>query len=289
MLFCVNMVGMNQETVGKFLIYGLVDPRTGEIRYVGRSSSGMGRPGSHRKPQYLEKDRSHKGNWVRKLLSLGLDYSVTILEEVAAAELSSRERFWIAEGRRRGWPLTNLTDGGEGMLGYVWTEGSRAKAAASKRGRKQAPAVVEKRAQKLRGKVRTPEHLEHYREAWKRRTVTPAMREHMRAVGRSNKGKVYREHIDSLAELHRGRPLSAEHRAKIGAGHRGLTHTRESKIQMSRSHGGRPVVETTTGVQYPTVTEAAQTLGIRRCDISAVLHGHQKTVHGYCFCFCAGV
>lgn len=33
--------------MSRFLIYGLVDPRTNEVRYVGRSSSGLVRPKHH--------------------------------------------------------------------------------------------------------------------------------------------------------------------------------------------------------------------------------------------------
>jgi len=48
-------------------IYGLIDPRTREVRYIGKSARGMQRPLEHSKPCYLRRDRTHKANWIREL------------------------------------------------------------------------------------------------------------------------------------------------------------------------------------------------------------------------------
>ena len=42
----------------KFLIYGLVDPRDGQLRYVGKSTSGLRRPRSHWYPRVIREDRT---------------------------------------------------------------------------------------------------------------------------------------------------------------------------------------------------------------------------------------
>jgi hypothetical protein len=92
------------------IIYGLIDPRTNLIRYVGLSSRGMRRPKDHRRSSCPE---SYCRRWVKTLQKLGLDYEITVLEVLAhPAELSQAERWWIAFGRACGWPLTNCTDGG---------------------------------------------------------------------------------------------------------------------------------------------------------------------------------
>jgi hypothetical protein len=97
------------------LIYGLVDPRTAEIRYVGKSSRGLRRPEQHGGTQ-LAKDATHKGNWIRRLQSLGLAYEVVVLERVSDATLlDESERRWISIGRGALGPrFTNQADGGEG-------------------------------------------------------------------------------------------------------------------------------------------------------------------------------
>ena len=93
------------------LIYALIDPRTRLIRYVGLSSSGLDRPKDHR---YQSCSETYCRQWVKSLQALGLDYEITVLETVSSEEeLPITERWWIAYGRACGWPLTNLTDGGE--------------------------------------------------------------------------------------------------------------------------------------------------------------------------------
>lgn len=92
------------------LIYGLIDPRTLLIRYVGLSSTGMRRPRDHRRPSCPD---TYCRRWVKSLQSEGLDYQIVVLEVLKdAVELDQAERWWIAYGRACDWPLTNLTKGG---------------------------------------------------------------------------------------------------------------------------------------------------------------------------------
>ena len=129
----------------RFLIYALVDPRSGEIRYIGKSCKGMGRPKEHGRPWQRTNDRTHKGNWVREVTRLNIGYLVMVLQDVRLEE-SSRlcefERDWIAYGRSEGWPLTNFTDGGDGqVLGYKPSAEARARVSAALKGRKKSPEV----------------------------------------------------------------------------------------------------------------------------------------------------
>ncbi len=97
----------------KYLIYGLVDPRTKEVRYVGKSCSGLRRPQRHKHPSEMASDHTYKGNWIRKLKSLGMDYIITVLEVFGSPEpLAEVERRWIRELRNINGNLTNLTSGG---------------------------------------------------------------------------------------------------------------------------------------------------------------------------------
>lgn len=101
------------------IIYGLIDPRTLLIRYIGKSTSGLTRPKGHRCPSNL-KDTTHRSNWIRSLHAKGLCYVITILETCSSADaLAAAECWWIAFGRSCDWPLTNITDGGEGSRGRV--------------------------------------------------------------------------------------------------------------------------------------------------------------------------
>ena len=101
--------------MSRIFIYGLRDPRSMMIRYVGKTNTGMRRPLSHAEKQCLDIERNtHKVNWIRSLLKLGLMYEVVVLEHVSiVADLDSAERKWIRWGREAG-VLVNLTDGGTG-------------------------------------------------------------------------------------------------------------------------------------------------------------------------------
>lgn len=134
----------------KHLIYGLCDPRTDEIRYVGRSSSGFTRP---RDPH-----SAHCGNWIQSLHKLGLIPWICILEELGPTDdvddrLNEAERCWIKILRERGVNLTNLTDGGE-------------------RGRKFAPEVIQK-MRETRGGERNPFHGKKHTPESKLKMRTP--------------------------------------------------------------------------------------------------------------------
>ena len=128
------------------LIYGLIDPRTLLIRYVGQSARGLQRPKEHRHASCPD---TYCRRWVRCLEELGLTYSIVILESVEdPKQLSEAERWWIAYGRALRWPLTNLTDGGC-LSEEVLTEKRRRKAAAlAERRRRQAAELAEQRRQK---------------------------------------------------------------------------------------------------------------------------------------------
>lgn len=104
--------------MSKYIVYALKDPRTQEIRYIGKSSIGLERPKKHKNISELKK-KTHKSNWINSLISLGLMYEITILEECISEEhVMRQEMYWIKFHRELGTDLTNLTDGGEGNSGW---------------------------------------------------------------------------------------------------------------------------------------------------------------------------
>lgn len=102
------------KATAELFIYGLADPRTDVIHYIGKSKKGMRRPRNHGN-YLLWIDHTPKGEWVRSLVADGVNYRTVVLEEASKVEdLDPMECFWIAQGRGLGWPLTNLTKGGKG-------------------------------------------------------------------------------------------------------------------------------------------------------------------------------
>ena len=90
-------------------IYGLLDPRTGYVRYVGRSKNIKNRYYTHlRGAGHLP-----VACWVRSLKAVGLKPKLAIIEETQAPE--TKEAHWIREYREKGQADLNLHDGGAGI------------------------------------------------------------------------------------------------------------------------------------------------------------------------------
>lgn len=96
------------------VIYGLFCPVAGAIRYVGKSSEVKKRFLMHLYSAHYE--NSHKARWLKTLADKGLKPSLVILQEVKLHESwQAIEREWIAKALEDGWPITNLSAGGDGM------------------------------------------------------------------------------------------------------------------------------------------------------------------------------
>jgi hypothetical protein len=115
-------------------IYALVDPRTDEIRYIGFTSQSLDvRLNAHIR-RARTKSRLWVCNWMRQLLAENLTPKIQLLESVSG-NWQERESYWITEGHRLEWPITNLTLGGEGTLGHKHTLESRRKMSESQKGK----------------------------------------------------------------------------------------------------------------------------------------------------------
>lgn len=95
-------------------IYGLIDPVTEQVRYVGKSQRPRERLANH----LNERKPCHRTNWLQSLKRQGLRPKLVILAEVyPIAPWQPAEQAWIQYAREQGWPLTNSTDGGDGVPG----------------------------------------------------------------------------------------------------------------------------------------------------------------------------
>src|SRR5689334_16351620 len=92
---------------GVTYIYGLIDPRTDLLRYVGKSNDPSLRYYRH----LSDKSSTHKACWIKGLLKSGAAPRLIILDTVPAAEWQVYERDWIECFRSS---LTNITEGGIG-------------------------------------------------------------------------------------------------------------------------------------------------------------------------------
>lgn len=103
-----------------YIVYGLADPRTHDLRYVGKSTIGLRRAAQHDDPYRMARDTNKKKvNWIKELQKQGLKPVLVIIEICELEKLYAAEQRWIAEYRSTGL-LFNL-DGGPGTQGCIYS------------------------------------------------------------------------------------------------------------------------------------------------------------------------
>jgi len=185
------------------VIYGLHDPETGELRYIGQTvTTVVQRLRTHITPSQLKK-HTYLARWLLGLVKRGLSPTWSqIAIAQSQSELDRLEIEFIAEARAVGVRLVNLSAGGGGRFGYV--------------------PSAEEREKIRKGNLGKP-HPKH----------TPEWREHMAQLmaGRCTNTP---EHMAKLAESKRGVQRSQEVRDKISKAKRGCP-SHNKGVPMSES------------------------------------------------------
>ncbi len=230
------------------IIYGLHDPTTGELRYIGQTVNAVTqRLAVHLSPSSLRR-HSYLARWLLGLVKRDLSPTWSVLAEAQdQAELDRLEVEHIAKARADGVRLVNLSDGG-GRAGYVTPQETRDKIAATQRG------------------VPKPKHTEE----WKAR-----MSEVM-----SGRNTNTPEHLARLAEMKRGVPRSDETRARISesrkgqpSGMAGKHHTDEAKAKISEHRKGQTLGEEHHGYRHDIPThEIVRLLGEGMTKVQVAAH-----------------
>lgn len=182
------------------MIYGLIDPMTREMRYIGSSTVGMVRPRQHFLPSAYLKSQRRVYRWIRQSIVSGIQPEIVNIEFVPEhVSLTETETGWIRYFRAIGCQLTNSTGsvGGTGMTGKRHSAESRAKISRSKTGSKFSEEI----------KAR-------FRVARKGRTPKPHV-------------------IEAARQAKLGKPCSAETKGKISGKLRGVSHTPERRANTS--------------------------------------------------------
>ena len=128
-------------------IYALVDPRTGEVRYVGKTSQSLAR----RLRGHLasaKTRRTHRDCWIFGLVADGARPEIWAIEQ-GVEDWAARERHWIRVFREFGTGLTNRTDGGEGTPGVSPSARNREISARLQRQKMADPAQRQALAEKV--------------------------------------------------------------------------------------------------------------------------------------------
>ena len=200
--------------VKSVFIYGLRDPRDGQIKYVGKTKDLKQRMKDHLKD--AKRRNTPKNAWLLKLQRLGLRPEMIVLEEVPRDKWVEAERRWIAQMREQSPALKNICDGGEGRTGPL-SEETKRKLSLAGRGRKW---TLEQRMKASQAKIG--------------HTLSAESRE---KIGRANRGRKHtKQACEKLSRALRGVPKGAEHRRKIGLAHKGrvFSETTKQKMRLAR-------------------------------------------------------
>lgn len=200
---------------GHGCIYGLHDPESGELRYIGQTIKSIpNRLSAHLSPSSLRR-HSYLYRWLGGLVERGLKPTWSQIDVAGdQADLDRLEIEHIAKARLDGVRLVNLSDGGGGRAGYVPSKEEREKIASKQRGVPRQPKTSEQKA-----------HMSQVMKG--RNTNTP-------------------EHIERLRQMKIGVPRSEETKARISEAKKGTPshmkgkhHTEETKAKVSASRKGK--------------------------------------------------
>ncbi len=185
-----------KELPNKNVIYVLLEPDTNNVRYVGKAVDLYTRIRNHYKPSRLI-DKTHKNNWLNKLLNKGKYVKVSIVEQLDDENLlNEAEKKWIKHYKDLGCDLTNGTEGGDGG--------------------KMSPESIEKMKSKKTG-VKLSE-------------------EHKQKISEGNKGRVVTEETRTkLSEARKTYVVSEETRRKLSESHKGQTAWNKGKSPSEES------------------------------------------------------
>ena len=107
-----------QKTKGTYLvyIYTLIDPISKEVKYIGKANSYHRRYISHLNDA-IKQSRIKKQKvsiWIKELLDKNLKPDMEVIEVANESNWQERERYWIAEYRKKG-NILNIHKGGTGL------------------------------------------------------------------------------------------------------------------------------------------------------------------------------
>jgi len=127
------------------VIYGLYDPLTSRIRYVGKTNNPRKRLNRHLSNSKFSK--VHSSQWIKSLIDKGYSPEMIILQETDEATWKEDEKRWIEYYKNLAYDLTNILPGGEGGATY------------GRLGKKNSPEHIKKSSDGRRGRSvkRNPE------------------------------------------------------------------------------------------------------------------------------------
>jgi hypothetical protein len=215
---------------GQFYVYLHARP-DGSVFYVGK---GKGKRvydfRNNRNPHYLRTvDRAGKENVLVTIFPCDDEPDSFYVETIVIDLL-----------RKRGDRLCNLTDGGDGVRGYVMTDEVRAKMSAARKGKPLTLEHRQKMSEAHKGRKFSEETRKKISEALtgkdRSRFFTPEVIANMTAAAQTRAPSPTRN--SSISAALKGKKLSDEHRASLSRAHQGLPWSEARRAAFERKKNG---------------------------------------------------
>jgi group I intron endonuclease len=207
-------------------VYGIIYKATNIINnkvYIGQTTHSL----EDRKGNHVCKAKSPKYYFHESLNKYGQDNFIweIIDEAYSFEELNEKEKEWIwlyySNNREHGY---NMTEGGEGANGYVFTDEVKLKISKTLTGRKPSKETLEKRSKSLKGKNKGKKHSKEQNEATS-----------LRFKGKKRSA----ESIEKSSKTRKGYITSEETKLKISKAHIGMKYNDDFKLKCSKNMKGR--------------------------------------------------
>ena len=253
-------------------IYGLVDPRTNTIRYVGKTKQSL----KIRLSRHINdkpKHNTYKYNWICSLKKEGVVPIIIELESCDETNWIEREKYWIKKIDN----LTNLTTGGEGINYF-------------------AEEVLKKISEAIKKAWENPEYrkkvsekrTEYWSDENNRNSLSLKMKEmgyqpteHCKEMSSKLKTEQwkdteYRENMSKQSlDLWKNKTYiektivylkSDEHRKIVSERFKGKPKTTETKNRMSLNRKNKKSV-CINGIKYESITDASKLIPMNRVKL----------------------
>lgn len=193
----------------KTTVYSLSSSRDGEVRYIGQTMGDVrARLRQHRSDAKVRCTTPVR-KWMMREINEG--FSIVIAVVMHDAVLHQSEIEIIAKYRAEGARLLNLTDGGEGTVGWRGNAGNKRPDLAA-RNRAQAGKPGHAITDEVKAKISAAN--------------SGRKKPHLSDRNRANAGKPGHKHTEAS-------------RAKIGAAQKGRKHSEESRQKMAAAKAGK--------------------------------------------------
>ena len=279
----------------QWFLYALIDPRTDDLRYIGKTTSPKRRYQEHLRGR-TTREKSWKASWIQSVLNAGALPEMVLIESGIGEAWREREAHWIEE-LRDCCRLVNMREGGYGPSMVAISDETRKKIS---RAAKNRPPMSEAARQKLsahnlgkkmsenvraklRGRKRSEQTKSRMAEAQRRRCGTegvartpPGPQSEKQPVIRVETGEVF----ESLRAAADAAGTSRERiRNAIAKGtrcfgyHYAKADDAAASVDMKheRCNRPRPVVCCTDGLRFDSTAKAAKHAGVTALSLTRAL------------------